>query len=765
MNTALLSKSAIIQSLLDAGFVLVPLCSPTVLHKHAGKDCAAKNMGKVPTFPNWTDRERLRGRFGVEELKEGNYGVVLGPQDLVVDVDPRNFAAGDKPLVRLLADLEIGPLATFIVKTGGGGLHIYLKIPPAVAGANYRIVNQLKEYPGVEFKSEGRQVAGPGSVHNSGKPYMVAQGAPSAILDAPERLLAAIRQEVTRNETGVKEEGGNNPREFDDNGGVQAQYAEFLRSVALPSVQGQQGDHNAFAVACRGRDYGLSPAVTYDLMLEIWNPRCQPPWGEDELRDKVRHAYRYAKGEIGASSAAADFKPLREIAEGANTEAEKTASVTLKDVDVSWCTNAQGAVVRNFQNLLTYLRWPTGGLANVFAFNTFTGRVEFVNPAPWHKTRQLPADRGITDSDLALLKGYLATKHGFEMPVSAILEAIVNVSMEREFHPVREYLNSLKGTWDGKPRMNFWLQEFLGAEDSNYTRAVGRKVLCAAVMRVFKPGCKFDHVMVLEGVEGIGKSGVCGVLGGEWFADAPVTVHDPDTIQMMQGKWIIELAELEVSTRAESDALKAFITRKVDEGRFAYGRLNGRYPRQSIFIASKNPHADGTYLKEESGMRRWWPVMCHPATKNGIVDFARFKAERNQLWAEVVEHVHTNGEELWMETAELKAAAKKIVETRHAEPAWAEAIAEWMEKFDARDPRKHFLTGRQIFIGALQGMEKQFDRRSALGIAQAMRYLNWRPQVTGGTRGYTPNGEAAQAVQKEKMELTAEALENLVNEL
>lgn len=668
--------------------------------------------GKIPTVKDWVDT--YPGQYSAEQLLPGNYGVALRAGDLVIDVDPRNFAPGDQPLERLIT--EVGPVeSTFIVKTGGGGLHIYLH-----KSADIPVVNQLKEYPGIEFKSAGRQVVGPYSIHpDSGKQYKIVSGNLNKIADASTGLLALISKQASVPFVEVDGTG-----EYKNDANTQGRYAGFLQDVVDPSVEGRGGDNQAFKTACYGRDLGLSPATTWELMLEFWNKRCSPPWDAEELRVKVINAYKFASGPVGAKHPAADFKEIP-VHNGATevpvSEAHNGKKKGQTEVEeINWVTNSQGTMKKCFQNLVTHLRWPQAGLAKVFGHNEFTGRYEFMNPAPWHRGK-MPAYLGVGDNDLKLLKGHLAMKHGYEAEVSNIEEAVTNVAHENRFHPVREYLLGL--SWDGARRLDSWLCDYLGVEDTPYTRAVARKTLCAAVMRVMRPGIKFDHVLVFEGLQGIGKSSVCKILGGEWAADFTLDPHNKDSIQLMQGKWIIELAEMETTRRSELQSLKAFISRGKDEARLAYGRAVGEFPRQSIFIGSINPGADGTYLQDDEN-RRWWPVHCAP--KGGQVDFKALKAARNQLWAEAV-HVVTNTKEaLYMDTPELKTAAKEIVGQRRAESEWIECITNWLRETNKNSETvRDFVTSREVFLSAVGGVDQNFDVRAARKISRALTELGW----------------------------------------
>lgn len=696
-------KRAAIRDFTAAGYTLIPL------------------NGKIPVVKDWT--AVTFGRYGEKDLA-GNYGVVLHDGDLVVDVDPRNFPAGEDPLARLKE--MVGPLGgTFVVRTGGGGLHIYFTKP-----ADLPISQALPDLPGIEIKTTGRQVVGPGSLHTgSGKLYEIVKGSPLEVAAAPEKLLELLKKE----EAPLPSAGTSH---YVDDEATRGRFLCYLREVALPSIQGQNGDHNAFRVACHGRDLGLSPAATLDLMLDDWNPRCLPPWAPDELRTKVANAYQFASGAVGSAHPSATFEVVAEKPEKA------------KEAPIEWVTQGPSKkIVKCLKNCMNYLRLPASGLHKIFAFNELTGRIEFVLPAPWHDKR-MPIYRGVGDHDLQLLRGYLATEHHYESGPKDIEDAITNTAYNERFHPIREYLEGL--VWDQTPRVNTWMRDFLGAVDGGYPEylaAVSRKVLCAAVLRAVKPGTEFHHVVVLEGPQDIGKSATCKILGGPWASDAPVDPHSRDTIDAMQGRWIIEMAEMETLRKTDEDALKAFITRQTDRARLAYGRSTGEYPRQSIFIATKNPKADGTYLKDETGNRRWWPVRCEPkvdkATGLAQIDFKGLAAARNQLFAEAMHVVKTPpGEKLSMDTPLLKAQAAAVVGLRHAEHEWTERIAGWIAECDKKpETRRDFLTSRVIYIDAMNGSDAQLNHKVTTSIATVLRSLGWVPKLKWlegrPVRGYT----------------------------
>lgn len=707
----------IIRSLRAAGFILFPL------------------HGKVPPAGlQW--REVKADDYTAEELSSGNYGIALPPHVVVIDIDPRNFEQGDQPHIRLARAVG-SALSSFSVRTGAGGTHIYLRKP-----ADYLTRGAHKDYPGIDFKSHGGYVVGPGSIHpDTGTVYTVGEGAPGTLAAAPQALLDLLKR--TGDAFGELPGLG----EYVNDAPTQERFVDYLEKTAKPSIQGKGGDLNAFAVACFGRDLGLPPATAWNLMVELWNPRCQPPWDDEELKAKVIHAYRYARGKIGNKHPKAHFDEI--AVEGKPKEIPShLPALPAKSKDVAWDQTIQGELKRTLHNLLNYLRVPEFGMSNLFGYNEFSRRYEFQVPAPWHRGR-MPIPAEVTEHDHMLLKGYLATRHKFEVSVQLIAEAIANVAHERRFHPVREYLNGLK--WDGTKRLDTWLTDYLGVEDSPYTRACARKTLCAAVMRVQRPGCKFDNVLILEGGQGLGKSTAVEILAGDWGCDAPIDPHSRDTVQLMQGHLIMEMAEMEVTRRAEYEALKAFITRKHDKARLAYGRTVMEFARQSIFIATKNPVGDGTYLTDEEN-RRWWPV-----TVRGMVDFKGLKAARNQLFAEAVVRC-TAGERLDMDTPELAVAAKETVGLRQAGDPWEERIGMWL---NGQNPPREFITTRDIYVDAMGGRDENFDQRAQKRAAGVLKSMGWVSHVRRAgkdiLRGFIPKS----AVKADSVAAVADLLGDL----
>jgi len=261
--------------------------------------------------------------------------------------------------------------------------------------------------------------------------------------------------------------------------------------------------------------------------------------------------------------------------------------------------------------------------------NEFTGRLSVtIGDGPEHPMEDLDlAAIQIAIQDATRKPGRPSgsvEQGGIPRVYANILDACLNkIGAENAYHPVRDYLDGL--VWDGKLRLDHWLSKFMGADDTPYTRAVGRMTLEAAVKRVREPGCKFDECLVLVGPEGIGKSTVLRRLGEPWFSDSlPLGADPKETVERTNGVWICESAELIGNTPSKVHEIKAFLSRQEDGPfRAAYARASSMKKRQFVPIATTN---DAVFLHSTTGDRRFWPVRVHYMDADGL--------DRDQLWAE-----------------------------------------------------------------------------------------------------------------------------------
>ena len=287
--------------------------------------------------------------------------------------------------------------------------------------------------------------------------------------------------------------------------------------------------------------------------------------------------------------------------------------------------NGQGAPEKSMNNLRVVLE-NDPQLAGRIRLNLFSSRMEVAGEMPWQRPVTSPV---WSDDDAAQLRLYLEPFFG-KMAKQDILDAVAAVASNQAYHPVREWLEALQ--WDGTPRLDRLLIDYLGAADTPYTRAVTRKSLVAAVARIMRPGCKYDTMLVLVGGQGRYKSSILAKLGGEWFSDSLRTFGDKDAMETIQGTWINEIAEMQALNKTDINAVKMFLSKTSDYYRAAYGRYTSDRPRQCVFFGTTNSRE---CLTDLTGNRRFWPVDIDVIGRSKNV-FADLDGEREQVWAEAV---------------------------------------------------------------------------------------------------------------------------------
>ncbi len=288
----------------------------------------------------------------------------------------------------------------------------------------------------------------------------------------------------------------------------------------------------------------------------------------------------------------------------------------------------------------------------------------------------LPWDRKATqwgNRDDANLRIYLEENYGVTGK-DKIKDAKDAVFTRNRVHPIRDYLNGL--TWDGVPRLDTLIVDYLGAADTVLNRAMTRKHFVAAVARVMNPGCKYDYCLIITGAEGIGKSTLFAVMGGEWFNDSLVTMEGKNGMEQARGGWVIELPELGSIKRSDVEQVKAYISRQDDTYRPAYGTVVEKHPRQCIFCGTTN---ETYFLKGDTGNRRFWVMAANPDVRKHDDVKADLMAERDQIWAEAVE-VWRKGEKLYLpKDLEIEARQRQAEYNDEADDPMKDMLTAYLE--------------------------------------------------------------------------------------
>ena len=367
---------------------------------------------------------------------------------------------------------------------------------------------------------------------------------------------------------------------------------------------------------------------------------------------------------------------------GADGEPEDTAWMNL--LKVSAKTGVPQSTIDNVWLILEH----DPRLRGKFALNAFAGRGEILGPLPW---AEQAGRRLWSDTDSAGLYWYL--EKYYQITGTAKIDGALSLHSEKHaFNEITAYLGGLE--WDGVPRLDALLIDYLGAEDAPYTRAVTRKAFTAAVARAMRPGTKFDNMTILSGPQGIGKSTLLDKMSRGWFNDSIRTFEGKEASELLQGVWLVEISELDAFRRTDVSRIKQFLSLRVDRFRAAYGRHVKEMPRCCVFFGTTNTE---DYLQDKTGNRRFWPVDVgrRPSVKNVWRDLDR---ERDQLWAEAVARWRL-GEPLYL-AGELEEAAKVQQEDHREVSAREGLILDFLERPVPQDWSAWPLDRRRMFWAA-----------------------------------------------------------------
>lgn len=366
--------------------------------------------------------------------------------------------------------------------------------------------------------------------------------------------------------------------------------------------------------------------------------------------DVTRKPSYAAMQEFAAKDKAVKLLMARERAQAAADDFDGLDDAELpEDYNDEWKAELEytksGKLLCNIANIILILE-NDPALAGHIVHDLFTGMDSAKGGLPWNKNANQ-----WTDTDDANLRVWLE-KHYDITGKEKIADALTAVLTRHSYHPIRDYLNGL--TWDGVPRLDRIIIDYMGAEDSELNRAMSRKHFVAAVARVFNPGCKYDYCLIMSGAEGIGKSTLLRVMGGRWFNDSITTLEGKEGMEQLRRAWVVELGELSSIKRSDVEQVKAHLSKQVDIYRAAYARRVLEHPRQCVFCGTTN---EALFLKGDTGNRRFWVIPVVAELRKYRDWSEAIRRDRDQLWAEAV-HYYKQGEPLYL-SEELEAQAKQ----------------------------------------------------------------------------------------------------------
>jgi predicted P-loop ATPase len=609
---------------------------------------------KRPIESGWTTGPRHSWETLKSQYQTGmNLGVRLGTPSPVgegylacLDVDIADVrwgkAAADTALAALRAagwTQKKGMPPQVVSGNGRGSAHYYFRTARPFRQITY---GKAKGQWEVVAYSDGRQMVLPPSIHpDTGAEYRWKNGRIPQVVELPMLRMGAGIETVNR-------EYLPDLSNFEAVAGADLLVTELSEPMQRLLRTADTGDRSSALVPVT-RALLSAGASREEILTILTDPEyalSQCAYDHAKSRDRRRAAdwlNRYTVDRmVRESRAEGIFQPV-----SGSSAADKVEIA--KEVVADLHRDRQGNLKTDLHNIRVLLEKVSPQL---FRLNEFSRRMFYGANAPWGEFKNAP----VTDIDAHLIQHWLSAQFEINAGPQLVWAAITVVAKANAFHPVKEYLLAL--SWDGKPRLDTWLKRYLGADmEEPYLSEVSRKTLVAAVARILQPGVKFDHMLVLEGAQGIGKSTAIADLAGGYFLGSLPNIRDKDAMIALQGAWFVEISELATLRRVDSESYKAFFSASIDSFRAPYGRSNEECPRQCIFIGTTN-HTD--YLSDNTGNRRFWPVQTHHYKWKSLV------AVRDQLFAEAVTIWLTFGEELHL-SSEVRQQSARVQFERLAE--------------------------------------------------------------------------------------------------
>lgn len=689
------------------------------------KDCG-KNQFKHPhaglcpkgVHSATTDKSRI-----LQWLKTGlslNWGLATGKPLpggdylVVLDCDPRN--GSDDTLEDLQATNGKLP-RTPMQNTGGGGQHYVFRVD--------RDTPTSKPGAGLDLKGNGGYIVVEPSVHYSGNSYIWDSGLDldTPIAEAPEWIVDSKKVKPRPEWTGKKAKDSIIGAAFEYAGWLGHELSEGRHAVNCPwsnlhtDGRGKGGDASSVILPpTEESQAGGFKCQHSHCVNKTWKDAMEalPP----DARVAARKKFQVASAPIVAAGPGhVDLKP------------RVTAALTPEDLHAVrehlQFKPTDGSLKKDLVNVVEILRhdprWK-----GLLSYDNFSHQILLNREPMWHEHDkrggyEAKYPRQWQDEDDIRAKLWFSRFWSLDVERIVVNEAVIALAQAHGVHPVRQYLRGLE--WDGVPRVDTWLTKYCEVVDTEYTRNVGRWWLISAIARVMNPGCKADHVLILEGAQGIGKSTAFNILGGEWVCDSSITIGDKDAYQVIRGRWIVELAELDSLNKADASRAKAFFTSPTDTYRPSYGRAVISVPRQVVFCGTVN-HSQ--FLKDETGSRRYWPVLCH------AINTQQLRVDRDQIWAEAL-RLYNSGHRWWPQGTTEQAQCVDEQSKREISDEWEVVVRRWLDGPDAIAELKDtgFITIGTILAGALKIEAGRWTPNDMGRVGRCMQRLGWKKRRKG----------------------------------
>ncbi len=668
---------------------------------------------KIPQIKGWQDKatqdpEQIEKWWS--EWPTAYVGMPTGSKSgiWVVDIDNKDGKSGEESL----KEFEALP-STFHQTTRSGGKHLFFKYEDEWEfRGSTDTLGRL-----VDTRADGNFVV------TWPTPGYVFQGKLNQVAPTPTWLADLM---VARRSRSSGVDGTTPSVTVPDRVFSQSEVNKLLRDIEVEDYRDRDKWRNlimSVKAASGGNQYGLTA-------LTEWSLQDEGHFGSDEITRTLNDIWdsvdTHRDGGITAGTL---------VMAARKGELSKKAEQGFTELDVSfdWDTDKSGHLLPTETNMLLMLTREQimlhGDLEpadnpyyGLIVYNELKESVVFTRRPPWAVGTVEYVDKIVEEHDLNELRLSIANNIHVHFTKSKAKDMINTAAHRSPCNPVVGYLDSLE--WDGTPRLEEWIIKYLGAEDNVYTRAVSKRTLIAGVARAYRPGCKVDNILVLESSQGVGKSTVVEILGGDWAGAPEFPIGDKDAEQNLQGLWVVESSELATSWKKEADAIKAFLTKSTNRFRGSYGEQARDWPRRCVIIGTHNPRADGEWLLDETGNRRYWPVKVEGVVKHKdivLADFAGLQSVRDQLWAEA-KHLFDKGEQWHLSPDENSVALEEQAQRLVTDPR-SDIIMDAVTTGALKD--EDSLSVTDVAVRVFEYRDREITKKVKNELGSMLREIGW----------------------------------------
>lgn len=397
-----------------------------------------------------------------------------------------------------------------------------------------------------------------------------------------------------------------------------------------------------------------------------------------------------------------------------------------------------GKVDSTLNNARVYLKYHPDFLGMI-RWNEYAKKLEVKGGALAEFVENDPEDI------VAGAQDYLAHEHGISVSYSDLTRRIMTVARANTYDPLIDHLTDLAPKWDGVSRIDTFFLVYFGAGKTErdepteeeakriaHLKRISRRWFLGAIERAFRPGCKVDNILILEGLQGARKTSALEALGGKFYCSTKITLGDKDSKMIAASNWLVDMPDDKFMKKDN----RGFITTREDTYRPPFGAAVKQTKRRAVFIGSMN---DFQYFEEEE--RRYWPVRCDRVDLEGLM------RDRDQLWAEAAvislssdtceeclaskdtvagQKARCSRHRWWLDAEEEKEALIEAAE-RVQDIPWKLRIQEWWLDMEPVK-RPSYFTAEDVAVKALKIDEERFaqNRGVETSIGLAVRSLGFR---------------------------------------